>query len=131
MSDITLPDKIDPHATKRAIEKRKCELDLATFIRRAWSIVEPGTPYVENWHIEFICAHLEAITNEEEVDGEIYNRLLINVPPGMMKSLLVAVFWPAWEWGPRNMPHMRYVCLSHDMTNTIRDNVRMRRLVMS
>jgi hypothetical protein len=28
------------------------------------------------------------------------NRLLANVPPG--KSLLVNVFWPAWEWGPRS-----------------------------
>jgi hypothetical protein len=28
------------------------------------------------------------------------NRLLINVPPGFMKSLLVDVFWPAWERGP-------------------------------
>ena len=29
--------------------------------------------------------------------GEIRN-LLINVPPRHMKSLLVSVFWPAWEW---------------------------------
>jgi hypothetical protein len=28
------------------------------------------------------------------------NRLLMNVPPGFMKSLLTDVFWPAWEWGP-------------------------------
>jgi hypothetical protein len=31
-------------------------------------------------------------------------RLLINVPPGTMKSLLAGVFWPAWEWGPKNRP---------------------------
>lgn len=78
-----------------------------------------------------ICAHLEAITEGRVVDGRVYNRLLINVPPGMMKSLLVAVFWIAWEWGPRNMPSMRYVCLSHDMTNSIRDSLRTRRLVSS
>ena len=29
--------------------------------------------------------------------GEI-RQLLINVPPRHMKSLLVAVFWAAWEW---------------------------------
>jgi len=28
--------------------------------------------------------------------GEI-TRLVINVPPGFMKSMLVDVFWPAWD----------------------------------
>ena len=40
-------------------------------------------------------------------------RLLINVPPGSMKSLMVNVFFPAWEWGPMGMPHLRYVSFSY------------------
>ncbi|MBV5336142.1 terminase, partial [bacterium] len=48
-----------------------------------------------------------------------------------MKSLLIGVFWPAWEWGPRSMPHMRYVCASHSQDLAIRDSLRMRRLVKS
>jgi predicted phage terminase large subunit-like protein len=121
----------DAISNLKVIEKHKCQNDLAYFVKTAWSIVEPGTPYVHGWHIDMICAHLEAITNGEVIDGRVYNRLLINVPPGMMKSLLVAVFWPAWEWGPKNMPSMRYVCLSHDSANSIRDSLRMRRLVSS
>jgi hypothetical protein len=58
-------------------------------------VLEPETTYVHNWHIDAICAHLEAVT-----DGRI-NRLLINVPPGSSKSLIVSVMWPAWEWGPK------------------------------
>ena len=38
--------------------------------------------------------------------GDI-RRLLMNVPPGSMKSLLTSVIWPAWEWGPRAMQEMR------------------------
>ena len=53
------------------------------------------------------------------------NRLLINVPPGFMKSLLVDVFWPAWEWGPCNMPHMRYISFSYSDEITTRDNNKM------
>ena len=128
---LKLPKAVDTALLVKQMEKRRCELDLAYFIRRSWHIVEPGAPYVENWHIEFICAHLEAITDGEVINEEVYNRLLINVPPGMMKSLLVAVFWPAWEWGPKNMPHMRYLCLSHDGANSVRDSLRMRRLVSS
>ena len=58
-------------------------------------------------------------------------RLLINVPPGFMKSLLTDVFWPAWEWGPMNMPHMRYVAFSYSEGITTRDNNKMVRLVTS
>jgi hypothetical protein len=43
---------------------------------------------VEGWPLEAICIHLEGMTF-----GDIEsNRLLINVPPGFMKSLLVDVF---------------------------------------
>ncbi|MFZ9061846.1 MAG: phage terminase large subunit [Steroidobacteraceae bacterium] len=124
--------RVDVAGTLRAISKAECEEDLATFVRQAWHIIEPGQPYVHGWHIDFLCAHLEAITDGIELDdGSAYNRLLINVPPGTMKSLLVGVFWPAWEWGPKNMAHMRYVCASHSLDLAIRDGLRMRRLITS
>lgn len=113
------------------LDKADCEESLAAFVRLSWHIVEPGQPYSHGWHIDALCAHLEAITAGVEVDGEALNRLLINIPPGMMKSLLVSVFWPAWEWGPQNMPHLRYLCASHSQNLAIRDNIRMRRLVAS
>jgi predicted phage terminase large subunit-like protein len=129
---ITLPVNFQPDLLLKQIEKRKCEISLAEFVRCAWSVIEPGQPYVHGWHIDFICAHLEAITDGIELDtGELYNRLLVNVPPGTMKSLLIGVFWPAWEWGPRNLPHMRYVCAAHSQDLAIRDGLRMRRLVIS
>jgi len=47
-------------------------------------------------------------------------------------SLLVNVFWPAWEWGPRNKPHMKYLCAAHKVENlSARDSRRMRDLVTS
>lgn len=132
MTKITLPRSVDVSGTLAAIDKSRCERSLHQFIRRAWHIVEPGQPFVDNWHIEFICAHLEAITDGVELEnGKPYNRLLINVPPGMMKSLIVNVFWPAWEWGPRNMPHTRFICAAHQQTLAIRDSTKMRRLVTS
>ena len=101
MSILELPEKIDRAATLRQFEKDRCEDDLSYFIRKAWPLIEPSNPYVEGWHIKLVAMHLEAITNGEVIDGNLYNRLLINVPPGTMKSLLVNVFWPAWEWGPK------------------------------
>jgi len=114
------------------LDKADCEDDFVEFIKQAWHVVEPGQEYIHNWHIDMLAEHLTAITDEVMInDEQYYNRLLINVPPGAMKSLLVGVFWPAWEWGPRNMPHLRYVCASHGQDLAIRDSTKMRRLVQS
>lgn len=137
MTLLRLPFPIDFEAQKAAIEKELCSRSLVHFIKAAWAHVEHRRKYKHNWHIDMICAHLEAITDEvileDEETGEdrYYNRLLINVPPGAMKSLLVNVFWPAWEWGPRNMPHIRTICASHSMSLSRRDGLKMRRLVTS
>lgn len=132
MGVIKLPRPVDKAGTLVAIEKRKCEMSLAAYVKAAWHVIEPTQPYVHGFHIDFICEHLEAITRGEvNDDGTYYNRLLANVPPGTMKSLLVGVFWPSWEWGPCNMPNMRYVCASHSLELAIRDSLRMRRLVTS
>jgi len=49
-----------------------------------------------------------------------------------MKSLIVNVFWPAWEWGPKNMAHLRYVCAAHKVENlSARDSRRMRQMILS
>lgn len=124
--------RISKEQVLTSISAAECEESLAEFIRQAWHIVEPGAEYIHNWHVDMICDHLEAITYGVELeDGTLYNRLLINIPPGMMKSLLTNVFWPAWEWGPKNMPHLRYLCASHSMDLAIRDSTKMRRLIES
>lgn len=132
MNALALPFKIDRAVELDAIEKRKCELSLVEFIKAAWHVVEPVRKYVHNWHTDLIAAHLTAITDETQFeDGSYYNKLLINVPPGTMKSLMVAVFWPAWEWGPRNMPHLRILSSSFSESRAMIDSNRMRDLVKS
>lgn len=98
---------------------------LLNFIREMWPLVEPKRKFVEGWVLSAICEHLEAVTL-----GYV-NRLLINVPPGSTKSLATDVFWPAWEWGPMEMPSMRYMCASYSAHLTRRDNIRFRRLIVS
>lgn len=98
---------------------------LLEFVRDFWHVLEPGTKFVDGWALEAICEHLEAVTF-----GDITN-LLINVPPGFMKSLLTDVFWPAWEWGPMDMAHIRYVAFSYSSSLTERDNGKFRDLITS
>ena len=125
--------RVDLKKSLLSFSQAECEESLGEFIRQAWHVIEPGQPYTHGWHIDFICAHLEAITDGDTLeDGSPYNRLLINIPPGTMKSLIANVFWPAWEWGPKNMPYLRYVCAAHKVENlSARDSRRMRQLITS
>lgn len=113
-----------PELIQAEIDRRKCAR-LVDFVRTFWPDVEPQTVLREGWSLEAMCLHLEAVTA-----GEI-TRLLINVPPGSMKSLLVNVFWPAWEWGPMGLAHLRYVSFSYAAQLTERDNRRFLTIVSS
>jgi predicted phage terminase large subunit-like protein len=106
-------------------EKQASEGGLIEFVRYFWHVLEPATDLIEGWVLEAIAEHLEAITF-----GDL-TRLLVNVPPGSCKSLMLNCFWPAWEWGPMDMPHQRYVCFSYTSSLTERDNGRFRDLIRS
>jgi len=97
----------------------------STFVRRAWHVPEPSAKYFHNWHIDAIAEHLEAAHR-----GEI-TRLMINQPPGTMKSLSVSVMFPAWEWGPMLSPGLRYFTTSYEAGYARRDSRKHRDLVLS
>ncbi len=104
--------------------REDCETSLAKFVAHAFSIVDPNS-YIHNWHLDEMALHLESVTDGDE------SRLLFNIPPGHVKSLMVCVFWPAWVWGPKNMPHIRWLFSSYADSLVIRDSVKCRRLIES
>lgn len=101
----------------------RCRRSLAFFTKQAWHVIEPGTPLRWNWHIDAVCAALEAVSR-----GEI-RKLIINIPPGTMKSILVSVMWPAWVWTWR--PEWRGLFGSYAIDLAMRDSVRCRSVVSS
>lgn len=109
--------------TRDAILAERARRSLRAFVEWGWPLVEPSSDFVGNWHLDRLCATLEAVTR-----GEI-PRLIVNVPPGTSKSLVVSVFWPAWEWA--NDPSLRVLTASYSDALTIRDNLRVRDIVGS
>jgi predicted phage terminase large subunit-like protein len=67
--------------------------DFGMFVRRCFMTLNPGFPYLDNWHISAIGYQLQRIRR-----GEI-TRLIINMPPRHLKSLIVAVALPAFLLG--------------------------------
>lgn len=109
------------------VERELCRRSLSAFLRRAWTVIDPGQAYIHNWHMDAVCEHLEALAR-----GELPSpRLLINVPPGTSKSTAVGVMYPAWLWGPFGQPSHRFIGASHDQDLAIRDNRKTRALVES
>src|SRR5947208_4815350 len=69
--------------------------DLGYFAQRCFCELNPQAPFAMNWHIEVIAAKLAAVRA-----GKI-RRLIINLPPRHLKSLMAPIAFPAW-------------CLVHD-----------------
>jgi len=108
-----------------ALERELCRRSLADFAKMAWHVLEPSTPLKWGWALDAICQHLEAVTA-----GDI-RRIVMNVPPGSMKSLLTGVIWPAWEWGPKGKPQTRILGTAHKQDLAVRDAMKCRRLITS
>jgi len=96
---------------------------LKSFVDLAWPIIEPNTTFIPNWHLDIIAEHLEAVYRCEIHD------LLINMPPRHCKSISVAVMFPAFIWTLE--PSLRWLYSSYAQSLSIRDSIKMRRLIES
>jgi predicted phage terminase large subunit-like protein len=67
--------------------------DFATFARCAFAVVNPGTPFVQNWHHHAISHQLLTM----QCGGHC--RQIIAMPPRSLKSFLASVAWPAFLLG--------------------------------
>lgn len=105
--------------------RERCK-SFAGFVREAWPILEPTTPLLWNWHLDAMCEHAEAITW-----GRMEPRLAATVPPGSSKSTIYSVMWQAWEWGPCDLPGLKYLSTSFELGNVYRDTRKTRDLIMS
>lgn len=103
--------------------RRAAERSLGAFVRDASPQLEPETVMLPNWHIDLLCEHLEAVTA-----GQV-RRLVINIPPRYMKSLITSVFWPAWEW--IRHPEMRWVFASYAESLAVQHSLDRRTVIQS
>lgn len=80
--------------------------DFKSFVIKVFNEVSPGSTYMDNWHIDVIC---DAVMNM--YDGE-NRRLIINMPPRYMKSIICSVALPAWLLG--HNPKLNIGCVSYN-----------------
>ena len=79
--------------------------DFALFAARCFHDLNPQTELAMSWHLEVIAAKLAAVR-----EGKI-RRLIINLPPRHLKSLMASVALPAWCLG--HDPSAQILCVSY------------------
>jgi predicted phage terminase large subunit-like protein len=79
--------------------------DYYTFFVRAFHELHGSGTFQDNWHLELMAAKLQAV-----VDGKI-KRLIINIPPRHLKSLMTSIALPAFILG-RN-PRAAIICAAY------------------
>jgi predicted phage terminase large subunit-like protein len=132
--------EVDPELDEILFDRAYvAKFGLYGFVKLAWSRLEP-VPFVDNWHIEEICNHLEAVSGvamPNETDSRagralrrrLIRRLIINVPPGASKSIITCTAWPAYAW--IDQPDLTWIFTSYSPTLSTRDATRCRELVES
>lgn len=80
-------------------------IDFAAFLMRVFQTVSPGDEFSANWHHDAVSWALT------EIEQGLNRRLIINIPPRSLKSIIVSVAWPAWLLG--HNPTMQIVCISY------------------
>lgn len=101
-------------------ERMLCEGSFAEFVKRAWKVLLPGRDMDWNWHLDSMCRALEDFRDRK------FRRLVINVPPRSMKSLIVNVFYPLWVWvqddeATYGGPGHQFLTISHNQKLAVRD----------
>lgn len=114
--DIIVEDPADEK------ERLLCEEKFYEFIKHAFHTIEGDKQFIEGWHLLAICGHLElTLTGQIEF-------LIINMPPGYMKSLIVICF-NAWLWTKDSSLKFLHLSYSHELSK--QHNSSFRKLITS
>jgi predicted phage terminase large subunit-like protein len=87
--------------------------DLGTFAARCFQDLNPQTELAMNWHLEVIAAKLTAVR-----EGKI-RRLIINLPPRHLKSLMASIAFPAWCLGHDSSAQILSVSYAQDLADKL------------
>ena len=117
------PTLAEALAEREERRRARVKASFSEFVKEFWDQVVPEAPLVWMPHIEAICDHLQAVS-----EGRI-KELLVNVPPGSGKSVIVSVLWTAWEWLWNPGLQVQYASYSSGLSE--RDSLRTRELVES
>ena len=79
--------------------------DFRAFVHRTFLTLAPGQTFVDSWHLHAIARQLERVRVGD------CRRLIINLPPRSLKSIMASVAFPAFVLG--RDPTRKLICVSY------------------
>jgi predicted phage terminase large subunit-like protein len=92
--------------------------DFYSFGRKVFEILCPGQAFIPAWYIRAIAYQLERVRR-----GEI-RRLIINIAPRSLKSIMASVAFPAFVLGHDPTQHFVCVSYSHELAYKLSNDFR-------
>lgn len=99
-----VPSNIVPYPTQEEVDA-VLRADFGAFVGKTFRTLNPGRDLKHNWHHEAIAYALTDV-----MEGRC-RRLIINIPPRYMKSIMASVAFPAYVLG--HHPTKRIICASY------------------
>lgn len=87
--------------------------DFKSFVVKVFNEVSPNATYLDNWHVDSICSELIEVMEGRQ------NRLIINIPPRYMKSIICTVALPAFILGHNPKASIIAVSYSDDLSSKL------------
>ena len=100
-------------ANPRDLLKLVYKLDLYSFVEASFAVLEPGNTFIAARYLELLCAALM------QVDARAVKRLIINMPPRHLKSIVTSVIFPAWLLMRDPKTKLALICHSDMLANDL------------
>lgn len=114
----------NPNLIQRELNNRS----LYQFLKWSWSEIS-GQPFVDNWHIRYLCSILEEVAYGVGNREPKKHDLLINVPPGSTKTIICSIVFPVWCW--TKWYWIRFITASYSSTLSLESAEYSRDLIKS
>ena len=92
--------------------------DFKSFVRKCFQEVSPNDKYSDNWHIDLICNELMKVSKGQN------HRLIVNIPPRYMKSIICSTAYPAYILGKNPKASIITVSYNDELSNKLANDCR-------
>ena len=92
--------------------------DFKSFVIKVFNEISGGGGYIDGEYIDLVCDYIVSVINGTQ------NRLIINIPPRYMKSIICSVALPAFVLGHNPRSHIICVSYSDDLATKFANDTR-------
>jgi len=103
---------------KNRFKERK--ITFHEFIKLVFATLNPDDDFQDNWHIQYLAKVLESTRLGESEK----RRIIVNLPPRAMKSIIISIAWPAWILGLQPSRKIIAVSYSQHLANKMSSDCR-------